>query len=148
MVFLQVVGWDILPGAKMTNFLMEEDSQLRMWAYDPDSFKSVGQDFELTVAGLHRASIILECASDNECPMQHFFVNCAYLIVGNLMSPSSYSLELERDVLAFLRQAEKTGNKHLLEFVWRARYLIENPSEFDCDQWCGGVLARKSFVND
>jgi len=129
----------------MTNFLMEEDSQLRMWAYDPDSFKGVGQDFELTIASLDRANVILECASDNDCPMQRFFVNCAYLIVGNLVYRQAYSSDLERDVLAFVRQAEKTGNEYLLEFVWRARSLIENPSEFDYDQWCGGLLARKSF---
>jgi len=123
----------------------DDDSQLRTWAYDPDSFEGEGQDIELTVARLDRAKVILECASDNECPMQLFFVNCAYLIVGNLVGRSAYPHDLERDVLAFIRQAEKTGNEHLLEFVWRARSLAENPSEFDYDQWCGGLLARQSF---
>lgn len=127
------------------SFLMEEDSQLRTWAYSPDSFKSVGQDFELTVACLHRANVILECASDKNCPKQLFFVNCAYLIVGDLLRRSDNDDELERDVLAFVRKAEKTGNERLLEFAWRARSVIENPSEFDYDQWCGGLLARKSL---
>lgn len=124
----------------MPNVLME-DSQLRMWAYDSDSFVSVGQDFELTVASLDRANIILECASDNDCPKQHFFVNCAYIIVGDAVR-GDHAHCSENDVLAFVRRAEKTGNEHLLEFVWRARDLVENPTKFDYDQWCGGGLSR------
>lgn len=49
------------------------------------------------------------------------------------------------DVLAFIRRAEKTGNEHLPGFVWRARALIENPSDFDYDQWCRGKLAQTLF---
>lgn len=120
------------------------DSQLRSWAYQPDQFIGMGQDFELLIGGLHHADIILECASDNQCPKQLFFLKCAYLIVGDAVS-SSFITFSETDVLNFVRRAEKTGNMHLLEFTWRARDLIENPSNFDYDLWCGGELARSLY---
>ena len=123
-----------------------EDSELREWAYNSESFVSTGQDFELTVACLGRADIILECASDNECPKQLFFLSCAYQIIGDAVSSSSVNPS-EQEILNFVRRAEKTGNPHLLEFVWRARSVIENPSEFEYDEWCGGQLARKLFCD-
>ena len=127
----------------MPNVLMD-DNQLRMWAYDPESFINVGQDFELTVANLDRVDIILECASDNDCPMQQFFVNCAYLIVGNAVRGED-TVQSKNEVLAFVRRAEKTGNEYLLEFVFNARDLVEDPRKFDYDQWCGGELSRITF---
>lgn len=123
-----------------------EDSELREWAYNPDRFVKTGQDFELTVSWLGRADIILECSSDNECPKQLFFLSRAYQIVGDAVS-SSLVNPTEQEILNFIRRAEKTGNAHLLEFVWRARSLIENPSEFEYDQWCGGQLARTLFYD-
>jgi len=122
-----------------------EDSELKAWAYSPDSFNGLGQDFELAVASLHRSNVIIACASDNDCPKQRFFVQCAYQIVGDSVRSIRFD-ELERDLLCFVRRAEKTGNEYLLEFAWRARHLIENPSEFDYDQWCGGLLVQESFA--
>jgi len=109
----------------------------------------MAQDFELLVAGLHRADIILECASDNQCPKQLFFLTCAYLIIGDAIRSQedcSVFVAREKEVLAFIRRAEKTGNVHLLEFSWRARDLIENPSTFEYDLWCGGELARSLYL--
>ena len=125
------------------------DSQLRSWAYNPDQFISMGQDFELLVAGLHRADIILECASDNQCPRQLFFLNCVCLIVGEAVrsqAKGSVFVAQEKDVLAFVTRAEKTGNVHLLKIGSRARDLIENPSTFEYDMWCGGEFARNLYL--
>lgn len=125
------------------------DSQLRNWAYHPEQFVGMGQDFDLFVAGLHNADIILECASDNLCPKQLFFLNCACLIIGDsvrLHADGSAFVDQEREVLTFVRRAEKTGNAYLLEFVWRARDLIENPSTFEYDLWCGGELASSLYL--
>lgn len=106
------------------------------------------QDFELLVAGLDRATIILECAADNQCPKQLFFLTCACLIVGDAIRSEedcSVFVGREKEILAFIRRAEKTGNVHLLEFAWRARELIENPSTFEYDVWCSGELARSLY---
>ena len=97
--------------------IVMSDNQLRSWAYHPDRFIGTGQDFELLVAGLHRADIILECASDNQRPKQLFFLNCACLIVGDAIrsqADCSVFVAREKEVLAFIRRAETTGNVHLL----------------------------------
>ena len=125
------------------------DNQLRNWAYNPDQFVGMEQDFELLVANLDRANLILECASDDDCPKQLFFLSCAFLIVGDAIrsnGDSSVFVAQEEEILAFVRQAEKTGNALLLEFVWRARDLIENPSTFEYDLWRGGELARNLYL--
>ena len=119
-------------------------SELRDWAYRPESFNGVGQDVELVVANLGNADIILECAADNRCPKQRFFIDCACLIVGDAVRSSGIAPS-ERDILAFARRAEKTGNEYLLELAWRARALLEDPSSFDHEYWCAGGLVREMF---
>lgn len=125
------------------------DNQLLNWAYNPDQFVGMEQDFELLVANLDRANLVLECASDDNCPKQLFFLSCAFLIVGDAIrsnGDSSVFVAQEEEILAFVRRAEKTGHALLLEFVWRARDLIENPSTFEYDLWCGGELARNLYL--
>ena len=39
---------------------LEDDTQLRNWAYKPDSFKGEGQDFQPIIAKLDRANLIPE----------------------------------------------------------------------------------------
>ena len=119
-------------------------SELRDWAYSPESFNGVGQDVELLVANLGNADIILECAADNRCPTQRFFINCACLIVGDAVRSSGVSPS-EKDILAFARRAEKTGNEYLLELAWRTRALLEEPSSFNDEYWCAGGLVREMF---
>lgn len=136
------------------------DTQLKNWAYKSAEFKSVGQDFELTVAVLDRSDIVLELASDNKCPKQLFFLRCAVQIVGfaindHFIKPTwlkgaevSTESEFEGDRIkleVFLRKAEKTGNKYLLDFVWRARQLLENPEHYDEDRWYLGHLADEIY---
>lgn len=40
--------------------ILMEVRQLREWAYDSDSFVSMGQDFELWVADLQYEAVIIE----------------------------------------------------------------------------------------
>ena len=124
--------------------ILMDEKQLRVWAYDPAKFVNVGQDFELWVGQMQHQNVVIECASDDSCPKQCFFVKCAYLIVGDAVRSADFN-NTESDVLAFIRRAEETGNEYLLEFAWRAKALIENPSDFDYDSWCGGELARALF---
>ncbi|MGQ7844592.1 hypothetical protein ACUNV4_08955 [Granulosicoccus sp. 3-233] len=126
------------------------ESELVDWAYHPESFVGVDQDVELLVASLRNADVILACAADDQCPKQRFFVNCACLIVGDAVrrcavDSSERHVPAEKDILAFARRAEKTGNRYLLELAWRARALVEEPSSFDREYWCAGGLVREMF---
>lgn len=121
------------------------DSELRSWAYNANDFKSVGQDFELTVADLDRSDIVLELASDNDCPQQLFFLRCAVQIIGIELRDSSEPLTRRFQLEAYIRRAEKTGNPYLLEFVWRARALLDDPSLYDENLWYQGHLADEIY---
>ena len=52
------------------SFYPLSESELRDWAYRPESFLGFGQDADLWVASLHNADVILELASDDDCPTQ------------------------------------------------------------------------------
>ncbi|MGE6433124.1 hypothetical protein [Shewanella baltica] len=119
------------------------NEELREWAFDTEALWPT-QDFDLAVGELYLSEIILELASNNSCPKQSFFLKCAYLIVGDAVR-TDYHTESKENVIEFLKQAEKTGNIHLLEFVEHSKELISNPSKFDYDQWCDGGLAYAQF---
>lgn len=128
----------------MSECYLFEDSDIRAWAYDPRSFKSMGLDFDLVVATLDRSDLILMCAADETCPKQEFFVHCSFLIVGDAVRSSNFD-QVKKDLLIFIHRAEQTGARYLLEFARRARHLIENPTDFDYDNWCGGEITRQLF---
>jgi hypothetical protein len=121
------------------------NEELREWAYDADALWPT-QDFDLAVGELYLSQIILELASDNNCPKQRFFVQCAYLIVGDAIR-TDYNTESKEDVVAFLEQAEKIDNTYLLKFVEQSKELMQNPLKFDYDEWCDGGLAYAQFKN-
>lgn len=134
------------------SFYPLSESELRDWAYRPDAFQGLAQDAELLVASLHDADAILEFAADDRCPTQRFFINCVCLKVGERVrgtesAVSSGKEPSNTDILAFLRKAEKTGNAYLLEIVWRARALLDDPSGFDDEQWCAGGLVRELYLD-
>lgn len=128
----------------MTGLIDPSDRQLRDWAYNPELYESNIQDFELLIGQIHRSELILEFASDNNCPKQQFFLRCAYLIVGDAHR-SEVSESQKRELLAFVRKAEKTGNRYLIEFSREARELFDDPSKFSYELWCGGKLAYQNF---
>ncbi|GAB4210872.1 MAG: hypothetical protein OHK0012_02290 [Synechococcales cyanobacterium] len=119
------------------------NEELRDWAFDHDAMWPT-QDFDLSVADLGFCEIILELASDNTCPKQRFFVQCAYLIVGDAVR-TDYKTATKLDVSGFLDKAKKTGNKHMLKFVEQSSDLMRNPLKFDYEQWCDGGLAHAQF---
>ncbi|AZZ92640.1 hypothetical protein EUZ85_18685 [Hahella sp. KA22] len=117
--------------------------ELREWAFDVNALWPT-QDFDLAVAELYLSEIILELASDDNCPKQRFFLKCAYIIVGDAVR-TEYHTESKEDVMSFIDSAEKTGNSYLLKFIEQSKDLMQNPSKFDYDQWCDGGLAYAQF---
>ena len=114
--------------------------ELRTWAYDPNAMAPT-QDFDLMVAELFNADLILELTADENCPNRGFFLGCTYLIVGDAVR-TKFRLNSKEKIEEFIRDAEKVGGDLLTLFVLDAKDLLENPRKFNYTNWCDSGLAR------
>jgi hypothetical protein len=112
------------------------DKVLLDWAMNPDE-ELPTQDFDLAVAELCFADVILRLAIDSTCPKRDFFLHCAYLIVGDAVM-SSYETRSKSDVEQYLMQVKAAHHPNLDALHERAIALMSDPSSFDYDLWCGG----------
>lgn len=118
-----------------------QSEEIRAWAFEPDSIWP-DQDFDLSVAELHFADLIIELSCDARCPKKDFFLSCAYIIVGNAVM-TEYETRSKTEVEQFLQQLKATNNERLLTLYKLAKELVATPSSFDYDFWCGeGCLAQ------
>ncbi|KAF7786169.1 hypothetical protein PRUB_a0647 [Pseudoalteromonas rubra] len=115
--------------------------EIRAWAFESDS-PWPGQDFDLSVAELHFADLIIELSCDASCPKKDFFLSCAYIIVGDAVM-TEYETRSKAGVEQFLQQIKATNNERLLTLYKLGTKLVATPSSFDYDFWCGeGCLAQ------
>ncbi|MCI5165764.1 MAG: hypothetical protein D3903_06630 [Candidatus Electrothrix sp. GM3_4] len=115
--------------------------ELREWAFKSDS-PWPDQDFDLSVAELHFSELIIELASNSNCPKADFFLSCAYIIVGDAVM-TEYQSRSKSDVLKFINQLSISENNRLLTLNKLALKLLDTPSKFDYDFWCGeGCLSQ------
>jgi len=76
-----------------------------IWAYDSKALCPV-QDFNLAVADLSLAEVILDIASDDECPKQLLFLQCAYLIIGDAVR-SNYKTYRRYEIVSFRNKQKR-----------------------------------------
>lgn len=115
--------------------------EIRAWAFEQDSFWPE-QDFDLSVAELQFADLIIELSCDVSCPKKDFFLSCAYIIVGDAVM-TEYESRSKEEVEQFLQQLKATNNERLLTLYKAGKKLVAKPSSFDYDFWCSeGCLAQ------
>jgi hypothetical protein len=115
-------------------------ADLREWAYDAESREPV-QDFDLAVAWTQHEKILLQCASDDRCPKQSFFLGVLYLIVGDAVRTNYRSMK--RPILAgLIAHGDEFPVAAVQSWQQRSRHLMDHPDEFRYDDWCAGGLAN------
>jgi hypothetical protein len=116
--------------------------ELRAWAYGQDPDFEPDPDFDLSVARLEHAELLMEGAADPACGQRDFFVRVLYLLVGDAVR--SEGEEHDLGVLSQLvDDAAESADERLQLWAERARELLEHPERFDYDDWCDGGLARR-----
>ncbi len=70
---------------RLTNPIDPTPEDLRLWAYTRDAEypDEMSQDWDLCVISFERAPLILEFASDENCPNRRFFLGCLYTMAGD-----------------------------------------------------------------
>ncbi|PFK31196.1 hypothetical protein COI93_21115 [Bacillus cereus] len=116
--------------------------EIMEWAYTEHAVFPE-QDWDLSVCTItNAAEIILNIASDTNCPNQVFFLHCLYLLVGDAIRTSGNTYNIE-SLQNLLQSAENSMNSDILKWVERTQILLSKPETFCYDLWCGGGFVYK-----
>jgi hypothetical protein len=119
-------------------------SELRAWAYDPDSVPadSMPADWDLLVSGDHLIQTLFELAMDPSCPARRFALHCLYIYAADGIR-TNFRAHPRRRLRRFVEQAEKSGDESMSTWAHNARVLLARPELFEYRDWCEGELVRK-----
>lgn len=116
--------------------------EIKHWAYDAETPPAKDPDFDLSVADLAHADLLVRLAADPECPKRQYFLGCLYLLVGERVRPDAVAKRplhrCFRDEIALLKgmASEFPGNPDMELFRKRVDSLLANPASMNYDDWC------------
>ena len=119
---------------------MNIQGEIKMWAFGKDA-PPPSQDHELTLISLGVNELLLELASDGNCPKQREFLSCLYLLVGDAVMTDGQGT-LFHEVEQLLELGNESAHPLIEIWIERSRRLLKQPDEFDYRLWCGGELAK------
>jgi hypothetical protein len=119
-------------------------SELRAWAYDPDSvpLDSMPADWDLLVSGDHLVATLFELAMDRSCPARRFALHCLYIYAADGVR-TNFKAHPKRRLRRLVEQAEKAGDELMTTWAHNTRVLLARPELFDYHDWCEGGLVRR-----
>jgi hypothetical protein len=121
-------------------------SELRAWAYHPDSvpLQSMPPDWDLLLAGDHLIGTLFELSLDRACPARRFALHCLYIYAADAIR-TKFRAHPKRRLLRLLHQAEEQGDELMAIWAHNVHVLMARRDEvFDYHEWCEGGLVRSS----
>ena len=115
-------------------------TEVRAWAYSVDAMDPC-QDWDLALSWAGHERDYLHFVADPDCPTGEFFLKVIYLMVGDAVR-CEYRNVSEPTVRGFVALAMDSKCEVLRLWHARSNHLLNHPSEFEYDAWCGGGLAR------
>jgi len=129
--------------------------EIRAWAFDEEAY-APEQDFELSLTENGYFDVVLELASNSDCPKRPFFLMCLYLIVGECfrgkyVSPTESIPNFDkrwrkssREVKEFVESVSEQSDSLITNWRNRSINLFQNPQVIDYSEWCmGGIAFRE-----
>jgi hypothetical protein len=119
-------------------------SELRAWAYDPDSvpLDSMPADWDLLVSGDHLVGTLFQLAMDQSCPARRFALHCLYIYAADGVR-TNFKAHPKRRLRRLVEQAEKAGDDPMTTWAHNTRVLLARPDVFEYHDWCEGGLVRR-----
>jgi hypothetical protein len=114
--------------------------EVREWAYDADAMEP-WQDFDLALEWTRHEKALFECASDDTCPKQGFFLRVLYLTVGDAVR-SNYRSAARPLIEGFIKRGDEHPHPGIQVWQQRSRELMKHPDQFNYEAWCAGGLVR------
>jgi hypothetical protein len=121
-------------------------SELRAWAYHPDSvpLQSMPPDWDLLLAADRLIGTLFELSLDRACPARRFALHCLYIYAADAIR-TKFRAHPKRRLRRLVVQAEQHGDELMAIWANNVRVLLARPDEvFDYHEWCEGGLVRSS----
>jgi hypothetical protein len=127
----------------LSNPIDPTPEDLRLWAYTPDAQypDEMSQDWDLCVISFERAPLMIEFASDDNCPNRRFFLACLYTMAGDCVRNEAGRRNIPQ-LRAVLGSLPEKPNRLVDLWAQRTRNLLDHPESYDYDSWGWGDLAR------
>lgn len=120
-------------------------SELRTWAYAPDSvpLTAMPPDWDLLVSGDRLIGTLFELAIDTNCPARRFAMHCLYIYAADAIR-TDFKAHPRRKLRKLVEEAEDEGDELMANWAHNTRVLLARPALFDYHDWCEGGLVRHS----
>ncbi len=119
-------------------------SELRAWAYNPDSVtaQNMPAEWDLLVAGDPLVGTLLDLALDPDCPARRFALHCLYIYAADAIR-TRFRAHPKRRLRRLVERAEDEGDELMVLWAHNTRMLLAVPDLFDYRDWCEGGLVRQ-----
>ncbi len=115
--------------------------EIKKWAYNPIAIDPMGQDWDLIIASDENADLLLELASDENCPNKNYFLKCLYLYIGDSL-PSNKASKISQKAEDLVEKAKESVDPEIQRFVKRSENLFQHPEDFHYKDWCDNALVN------
>jgi hypothetical protein len=124
------------------------DEDIVAWAYD-DAAPQPIQDWRIVITKSVQGDLLLSLASAPMCPKFGFFLDCLYLLSGDVVRvrrPNQTAAD--QAVVGLLRLialGEASSRDWIRRWATRSRALLDDPARFDYDGWCDQGIVLKEL---
>jgi len=131
-----------MPCPKLSNPINPTAEDLRLWAYTPDADypDEMSQDWDLCVTSFERAPLLVQFASDPDCPNRKFLLSCLYILAGDSVRDPDDRSDVPR-IQEILRLVAPDAPPDVLRWVQRTERLLARPETYDYNRWGWGYFA-------
>lgn len=125
----------------MKNELEPTYEEIRQWAYDPADEFYPADDWDIIVFGDVEDealnSLVLEIASDDNCPKQPSFLHFLYVMTGSVvrLAEDGFDKDKLEKLNAMIAKAMQNGQLDLSEWAEKSQSVINNPEKFNYEEW-------------
>jgi hypothetical protein len=118
------------------------------WASSQEDPWGPIEDWDLILAHALDGEILLQLASDLQCPKRDFFLHCLHILVGDYVRVLLGGRWTPPSLDNLLLQAVTNENPAICTWSQRSRDLVAHPETFDYDFWCNGGFARNQATRE
>jgi hypothetical protein len=115
-------------GPPIRNVYEPTGDEIRAWAYSGARFPE--QDWDIFMAEPEHLELLVRLVEDPACPARRWLLGSLYCTVG-------HTDHADPRIAAAIGEAERSTKPWLTTWARRSRHVLENPENFDRDDWCG-----------
>jgi hypothetical protein len=112
------------------------------WAYQKSKHNFIPM-WDETITTIENADLLLQLASDQQCPQRSFILKCLYTLVGTSVSKHVPINITKINIL--LDKANSSSDTIIINWVNRSRLILKDLRKYDFVEWCQGGFSEKDL---